>query len=63
MQIIPDQPTIPNDAFPVPGPLYPDRCLACPEILRESYGCGQYAHCAVCAAVDRSKPDIPGAMP
>ena len=50
MQISPDPLQVAPESVPVPGLLYPDRCLECPEILWEGYGCGQYARCAECVA-------------
>lgn len=31
-----------------PGPLYPDRCLDCPEMLDEDYGCVKGQPCIYC---------------
>ncbi len=38
-----------------PGPLYPDRCLDCPELYAETYGGVCFNRCAACATADRKK--------
>ena len=55
MQMFPDLLKASSENVPVPGPLYPDRCPECAEILREGYGCGQSARCAECLAADVHK--------
>ena len=34
----------------MPGPLYPDRCLECPEILHETYGGCASLRCTKCVS-------------
>lgn len=40
-----------TDAEPAPGPLYPDRCLECPELWGETYGSVKPLKCVQCVAV------------
>ena len=37
---------------PVSGLLYPDRCLQCPEMLSEVYGCVKSLRCVDCIAAE-----------
>ena len=37
-----------------PGPLYPDRCLECPELLVETYGGIRHSRCVDCLAASRA---------
>ena len=39
-----------DDVEPVPGPLYPDRCLECPELLNDTYGGVRHSRCADCVS-------------
>jgi hypothetical protein len=36
----------------IPGPLYPDRCLECPEILQETYGACASLRCTKCVSAE-----------
>ena len=38
-----------------PGPLYPDRCLECPELHAETYGGVGFNRCVACAAAASRK--------
>jgi hypothetical protein len=42
--------TPPDEAVTLPGPMYPDRCLECPELLCDDYGCVKHNKCVDCAA-------------
>lgn len=44
--------TVPDFAEPVAGPLYPDRCLECPELRSETYGNVKPLRCVNCVAAD-----------
>ena len=37
---------------PTAGPLYPGRCIECPEILTETYGNHTRLRCVDCVAAD-----------
>ncbi len=39
-------------AVPRAGPHYPNRCLECPEMLAETYGCHTPLRCVECVAAD-----------
>lgn len=41
-----------DQTTPAAGPLYPGRCLQCPELLAESYGCTAPLRCVDCVAAD-----------
>ena len=49
-------------APPRPGPLYPDRCLECPEILTEVYGGVRPLRCMHCLAADRLRSGRNGTL-
>ena len=40
----------PDEAVELPGPLYPDHCLECPELLCDGYGCVKHNKCVDCVA-------------
>ena len=45
----------------MPGPLYPDGCLECPELLVDTYGGIRHSRCVDCLAasrVRRNKPTV-----
>ena len=44
----------------LPGPLYPDRCLECAELLRETYGAVTYLRCSGCVSADLARTDPTG---
>jgi hypothetical protein len=46
---------LPDKAAELPGPLYPDRCLECPELLCDGYGCVRHNKCVDCVAADRRR--------
>ncbi len=49
--------TSPDEAAPVPGPFYPDRCLECPELLSDGYGCVRHNSCVDYIATDRRQKE------
>jgi len=43
----------------VPGPLFPDRCLDCPELLEEGYGCVRRSRCSDCLTTSLRRKKAP----
>ncbi len=44
----------PGEAEITPGPLYPDRCLECVELLADTYGGLRHSRCVDCLAAGRA---------
>ena len=49
--------TPPDELAEVPSPLYPDRCLECPELLCDGYGCVRHNKCVDCVAASLRKKE------
>lgn len=47
----------------VPGPLYPDHCLECPELLVETYGGVRHCRCVDCLAASNMRQIKPEVTP
>ena len=51
--------TVAEQKLALPGPMYPDRCLQCPELLHETYGAVGYLRCAECVFADLARAQWP----
>jgi len=54
--------TPPDETAELPGPLYPDRCLECPELLCECYGCVRHNKCVDCVAASLRQKEAAAAL-